>query len=157
MGHHTLACPGIRQNAPISVIIKPIGLCGTQNTQKKLSDKFWPPPTYRTKVPMADLDLLYKVLQVQITSQISILDPYSLWIFFPFSKTKKMPKNSYSKSAIGTSARSKIVDRGGAKISTQIGAFCRIPGHAIYSDIHAQCTIRIAKVQPHYLYLKNEE
>ncbi len=29
-----VACPGIRQKAPISVLIKPIGLCGTRNTQK---------------------------------------------------------------------------------------------------------------------------
>ncbi len=26
----TLACPGMRQGAPISALIKPIGLCGTQ-------------------------------------------------------------------------------------------------------------------------------
>ena len=31
----TLACPGIRQNAPISALIRPIGLCGTQNAKKK--------------------------------------------------------------------------------------------------------------------------
>ena len=28
-----LACPGIRQNAPISALIKPIGPSGTQNEQ----------------------------------------------------------------------------------------------------------------------------
>ncbi len=33
---HILACPGIRQNAPISALIKPICLCGTQNVQKKI-------------------------------------------------------------------------------------------------------------------------
>ncbi len=30
----SLVCPGIQQNAPISALIKPIGLCGTQNAQK---------------------------------------------------------------------------------------------------------------------------
>ncbi len=33
--------PGIQQNAPISALIKPIGLCGTQNAQKKI----WTRPT----------------------------------------------------------------------------------------------------------------
>ncbi len=28
-----LACPGIRQHAPSSALIKPIGFCGTENTQ----------------------------------------------------------------------------------------------------------------------------
>ncbi len=31
--HMTLVCPGIRQRAPFSALIKPIGLCGTQNAQ----------------------------------------------------------------------------------------------------------------------------
>ncbi len=36
-----LACPGIRQIALILALIKPIGLCGTQNAQKI----FWTRPT----------------------------------------------------------------------------------------------------------------
>ena len=43
-----VACPGIQKSAPISALIKPIGLCGTQNTQKnfrarKFSWVFWVP------------------------------------------------------------------------------------------------------------------
>ncbi len=56
---YIIACPGIRQNAPISALIKPIGLCGTQNTQKNFQTEltFFQPLPYRTEfeVPMADL------------------------------------------------------------------------------------------------------
>ena len=53
--HMTLVCPGIRQRAPFSALIKPIGLCGTQNAQKnfRTRPKIFGPP-YRTEVPMAD-------------------------------------------------------------------------------------------------------
>ncbi len=49
-GHHrcNIACPGIRKSAPISALIKPIGLCSTQNAQKKFRTRptiFYPPPT----------------------------------------------------------------------------------------------------------------
>ena len=33
------ACPEIRQSAPISALIKAIGLCGTQNAQKKIQTR----------------------------------------------------------------------------------------------------------------------
>ncbi len=47
-----LACPGMRQGAPISALIKPIGLCGTQKAPKKFrtGPKFLTPP-YRAEVP----------------------------------------------------------------------------------------------------------
>ena len=43
-----IACSRIWQSAPISALIKPIGLCSTQNAQKKFrtrTDNFWPHPT----------------------------------------------------------------------------------------------------------------
>ena len=46
----------MRQHAPISALIKPIGLCGTQNAQKKFGpDRQFSDPPYRAEVPMADL------------------------------------------------------------------------------------------------------
>ena len=54
---YPLACPGMRQRAPISALIKPIGLCGTQNAQKKFLTRptIFRPPPHRAEVLMADL------------------------------------------------------------------------------------------------------
>ncbi len=53
-------CPGIQQSAPISALIKMIGLCGTQNAQNIFGpdQQFLTP--YRTEVCMADL--LYELV-----------------------------------------------------------------------------------------------
>ena len=52
----SLACPGMRQYARISALIKPIWLCGTQKAQKKFGpDRQFLTPPYRAEVLMANL------------------------------------------------------------------------------------------------------
>ncbi len=103
----TVACPGIRQRALISALIKPIGLCGTQNAQKKFRAR---PTIFQSPLPRRSSD-----------------GRFTTWNFFWHTDLSVRPKNffSYSKSAIGHRTQSPI-----GWITAEIGECCRILGHA---------------------------